>query len=205
MSEIDELLNKSCPDDIKYVPLGRICHRQKGISITAAQMKILNKENGAIKIFAGGNTVAFVNYGDIPNENVITKESIIVKSRGKIGFDYYNGPFSHKNEMWSYSCDNEQISLKFIYYYLNAHTEDFQKVAMTGKLPQISIPVTENYPVPVPPIEVQNRIVEILDRLTTLETELEAELKAELEARKKQYEYYRDKLLTFRRKEETSP
>lgn len=54
--------------------------------------------------------------------------------------------------------------------------------------------------IPLPPIEVQTEIVRILDKFTSLEAELEAELKAELDCRKQQYEYYRDKLLTFKRK-----
>ena len=51
--------------------------------------------------------------------------------------------------------------------------------------------------IPLPPIEVQTEIVRILDKFTSLEAELEAELKAELDCRKRQYEYYRDKLLSF--------
>ena len=47
--------------------------------------------------------------------------------------------------------------------------------------------------IPIPPLRVQARIVEILDKFT----QLEAELEAELEARKKQYAYYRDQLLNF--------
>ena len=49
------------------------------------------------------------------------------------------------------------------------------------------------YKIPLPPLEIQSRIVEVLDKMTTLTAELEAEL----EARKQQYEYYRSKLLTF--------
>ena len=55
----------------------------------------------------------------------------------------------------------------------------------------------ENFEIPVPPIEVQRKIVEILDNFTELEAELERKLEAELEARRKQYEYYRNQLLTF--------
>lgn len=50
------------------------------------------------------------------------------------------------------------------------------------------------FEIPVPPLPVQREIVRILDNFTSLEAELEAEL----EARKKQYEYYRDQLLTFK-------
>lgn len=51
--------------------------------------------------------------------------------------------------------------------------------------------------IPVPPLPVQREIVRILDNFTELTAEITAELTAELTARKKQYEYYRDRLLTF--------
>ena len=51
--------------------------------------------------------------------------------------------------------------------------------------------------IPVPPLAIQNEIVNILDKFTQLEAELKAKLEAELEARRKQYEYYRNKLLNF--------
>jgi type I restriction enzyme S subunit len=55
----------------------------------------------------------------------------------------------------------------------------------------------ERYPVPVPTIDEQRRLVGILDNLDALVEDLRADLPAELAARRKQYEYYRDKLLTF--------
>lgn len=55
-----------------------------------------------------------------------------------------------------------------------------------------------NIVIPVPPLEEQERIVAILDRFDTLCNDLTSGLPAEIEARKKQYEYYRDKLLTFK-------
>lgn len=57
-----------------------------------------------------------------------------------------------------------------------------------------------NYLVPIPPIEEQRRIVSILDRFEALTTDLQSGLPAEIAARHRQYEYYRDKLLTFKRK-----
>ena len=54
--------------------------------------------------------------------------------------------------------------------------------------------------IPIPPIEEQRRIVSILDRFETLTTDLQSGLPAEIAARHRQYEYYRDKLLTFKRK-----
>lgn len=54
-----------------------------------------------------------------------------------------------------------------------------------------------DFQVPIPPVELQREIVKILDSLNDLEAELEAKLEAELEARRRQYKYYRDRLLTF--------
>lgn len=193
MSKIDELIKQYCPNGVEYKKLSKICLRQKGTPITATIMKKLNTPQAPIRIFAGGNTFADVNYGDIPDKDIITKTSIIVKSRGNIGFEFYTKPFSHKNEMWSYSSNNKGINLKFVYYYLTNKINDFQLKAKTGKLPQISTPDTDNYLIPVPPLPVQEEIVRILDAFSALEAELEAEL----EARKRQYEYYRNKLLTF--------
>ena len=73
--------------------------RTKGTKITAAEMKVLHKENAPLKIFAGGKTFALVNYSDIPEKDINKNPSIIVKSRGFIEFEYYDKPFSHKNEM----------------------------------------------------------------------------------------------------------
>ena len=54
--------------------------------------------------------------------------------------------------------------------------------------------------IPVPPLDVQQRIVDVLDNFEKICTDLKIGLPAEINARQKQYEYYRDKLLTFERK-----
>ena len=81
-----------------------------------------------------------------------------------------------------------------IYYFRNS-------ASSMGSLPQISLTVTEDYKIPLPPLEEQQRIVDILDRFDTLCNDISKGLPAEIEARKKQYEYYRDKLLIFKKKE----
>lgn len=78
--------------------------------------------------------------------------------------------------------------------YFNAYKK---KVATGTKVIRINADAVADFVIPVPPLEIQSRIVEVLDKMATLTAELEAELKAELEARKQQYEYYRSKLLTF--------
>ena len=77
-----------------------------------------------------------------------------------------------------------------------------EKIYETKKgsgVPHVHISDIENFEVPIPPLLIQEEIVRILDNFTELTAELIVELTAELENRKKQYEYYRDKLLTFKR------
>lgn len=196
MKNLETLIQKLCPDGVEFVKIGDFCIRNKGISITAAKMKEINKAGAPVRIFAAGNTKADVEYEDIDSKSVVFSPSVIVKSRGNIGFEYYDKPFSHKTEMWSYtSKDCDKLDIKFLFYYLSSLTEKFQAKARANavKLPQLSIGDTDKFEIPLPPIEVQTEIVRILDKFTSLEAELEAEL----DCRKRQYEYYRDKLLSF--------
>lgn len=186
--------------EVEWLPLKEVLVRTKGTKITAGQMKILHKDGAPLKIFAGGKTVAFVDFKDIPEKDVNREPSIIVKSRGVIEFEYYEKPFSHKNEMWSYYSDNNSIHIKFIYHFLKLHERHFQGIGSRMQMPQIATPDTDKFLVPIPcpdnqekSLAIQAEIVRILDAFTAMT----AELTAELNMRKKQYNYYRDQLLSF--------
>ncbi|EFK1935328.1 restriction endonuclease subunit S [Escherichia coli] len=186
--------------EVEWQTLGKVLKRTKGTKITAGQMKALHKDNAPLKIFAGGKTVAFVDFKDIPEKDINREPSIIVKSRGIIEFEYYDKPFSHKNEMWSYHSNNDAISIKYIYYFLKINEGYFQKIGGKMQMPQIATPDTDKFEVPIPcpdnpekSLAIQSEIVRILDKFTALT----AELTAELTMRKNQYNYYRDQLLSF--------
>ena len=182
---------------VEWKMLNEFLKKGKGTKITASQMKLLHKEGAPIRIFAGGKTYADVNYGDIPDKDIHTEEAIVVKSRGIIDFEYCTKPFSFKNEFWSYSSDNENINLRYIYHYLVHNKEHFQNIANNMQMPQISSNDTEKFKIPVPSLEIQSRIVQVLDNFDTVCNDLNIGLPKEIELRQKQYEYFRDKLLTF--------
>ena len=93
--------------------------------------------------------------------------------------------------------DNGYIDTKFLFYILNRNR---QLLRYDNGVDQTNLKKQEilNIIIPVPPLKEQERIVSILDRFDTLCNDLTIGLPAEIEARRKQYEYYRDKLLTFR-------
>ena len=193
MSKIDDLMKKYCPNGVEYKKIKEVFTRLKGTPITATRMKEIECEGGEIRIFAGGKTVIDAKEKDIPNANITRVPAVLVQSRGVIDFIYYEKPFTFKNEMWAYTSDNK-ISVKYLFYVLKNNSRHFREAASgMGALPQISLSATEDFVIPVPPLEVQREIVQVLDSFTMLT----AELSAELSARKKQYEYYRDQLLSF--------
>lgn len=189
MSKLEKLINDICPNGVEYVKIKDYFQRLKGTPITAAKMKEIENANGEIRIFAGGKTVINANEEDIPKANITRVPAVLVQSRGVIDVVFYDKPFTFKNEMWAYTTENI-TTVKYLYYVLKNNIQKFRDAASgMGSLPQISLSVTEDFKLPLPPIEVQREIVRILDNFT--------ELTAELTARKKQYEYYRDKLLDF--------
>lgn len=96
--------------------------------------------------------------------------------------------------------NKEIIIPKYLFYVLKSY-ELFKQaeILATGAAQKtITLSALGKMTVPVPPLEEQERIVAILDRFDALCNDLASGLPAEIEARKKQYEYYRDKLLTFK-------
>ena len=90
------------------------------------------------------------------------------------------------------------VDMKYIFYYLVY--VNLNQLARGGGQPLITAGQLKSIKIPIPPLEMQAKIVSILDRFDALCHDLTQGLPAEIAARKKQYEYHRDKLLTFPRK-----
>ena len=189
MTKLEKLIEELCPNGVEYKKVKDAFTRLKGTPITAGKMKEIENPNGDIRVFAGGKTVIDANEEDIPNANITRVPAVLVQSRGIIDVVFYDKPFTFKNEMWAYTTENS-TTVKYLYYVLKNNIQHFRESASgMGSLPQISLPVTEEFQIPLPPLPIQEEIVRILDNFT--------KLTAELEARKKQYQYYRDSLLKF--------
>lgn len=91
----------------------------------------------------------------------------------------------------------DKLFPKFIFYYFYIIDDWCKKNIYVGNFPSVDVLQLKKLDFPIPPLSVQSRIVEILDKFTAMEAELEEQLQAELELRKKQYAYYREQLLNF--------
>ena len=120
---------------------------------------------------------------------------------GKVGYVDTNEHFN----IWSPIAAmrvNENNSSRFLYHLLQSTSIQKQVVAKAshGSQPNLGMRALEQFEVIIPPLEVQNRIANVLDNFEAICTDLNISLPAEIEARQKQYEYYRDLLLTFAEK-----
>ena len=116
---------------------------------------------------------------------------------------YQEGKFALGNILCAVIPHDEKVlNAKFLYYYLE-YAKDYTLVPLMKGGANVSMHCSdiEKVKIPVPSIQEQERIISILDKFDTLTNDLSQGLPAEIEKRKQQYEYYRDKLLTFKRKE----
>ena len=129
----------------------------------------------------------------------------LVSSRGhgvaSLNHVYYQeGKFALGNILCAIIPKNEeQVFPKYLYYYFE-QTKDYTLVPLMKGGANVALHMNdvEKVKVPIPSLKEQKRIVDTLDRFETLCNNISSGLPAEIEARKKQYEYYRDKLLTFK-------
>ena len=178
MSRIDDLIAQHCPDGVEFVPLGELVRIRNGKGY-----KKLGE--GSIPVYGSGGIMLHV------DTHAYIGPSVLIPRKGSLGNIFYvEGPFWTVDTIF-YTEIGDRIIPRYLYHYLlTLHLEEMNQA---GGVPSMTQSVLNRIQIPVPPICVQNEIVTILDRFT----QLEAELEAELEARRRQYEYYRDSLLTF--------
>ena len=188
MSKLQDLIQKLCPDGVEYKKLGDVCELSRG--------KVYSK------------TYIVENAGEYP---VYSSQTANNGELGRIStFDYdgeyltwttdgaYAGTIFHRKGKFSItnvcgliSIKITDLSIRFLYYWLSIKAKEHVYSGMGNPklMSNQMIPIE----VPIPPLKVQEEIVKILDRFA----EYAAELQAELQARQEQYEYYRNKLLSF--------
>lgn len=187
MSKLQELINELCPDGVEFRKLGEVCE------ITIGEFVHKNKqiEDGKYPVYNGGreNTGFYESYNNIGNKVIISARGANAGYVNKVLTNYWAG-----NSCYSlFPLDVQYLNWFFLYYVLKSKEKELMGNQQTGSIPALSKKQIEQIEIPLPPLEVQNEIVRILDTFTSHA----AELQAELHARKKQYEYYRNKLLSF--------
>lgn len=207
MSKIDELIQELCPDGVAFAALKEVAEFRTGWTFPVSEQGLSVGDYPFYKVADMNNSVMLMGSA----QNYISKETAKKlrckpAPKGTIIFPKIGAAMgTNKKRILSVdSCyDNNVIGIiaksvdsSYLYYIFSSLTLlDFANG--TGAVPSLDKTRLENYKVPLPPLPIQQEIVRILDSFTELTAELTAKLTAELTARRKQYEYYRDELLTF--------
>ena len=115
---------------------------------------------------------------------------------GEIG--YSKEPFWAADDCLVIDCQGSIVKDRYLYHVLMAKKGIIQSQVRRASIPRLSRESVENLNLLIPSISEQERVVEILDKFDKIINDISEGLPAEIEARRKQYEYYRDKLLTFK-------
>lgn len=202
MSKVDELIRNLCPNGVEYKRISEIADTNIGLATSVTKNKattgvrllhnsdiqanriVVKKDEFITEDFAQKNIGKILHYHDIitvHTGDVGTSAVIEEEYAGSVGFTTITTRIKNFDDVNPY----------YLCHYLNSHLckRDITKETISDRsnLNQKSF---EKLVVPVPPMEAQREIVQILDKLTLLSAEFSAELSAELSARKKQYSYY---------------
>jgi len=186
MNTIEKLIAKLCPEGVEFRKLKKLASVDTGTQLNKTEMT----EIGNYLVLNGGINPS----GFYPEFN--TDENTIAISQGGASAGYVNFVTS---KFWAGAhcfvvkptCNG--INNRYLFFLLKNGQDKLQNAKLGAGIPGLNKKELQDFLIPIPPLAIQQEIVKILDTFTTLEAELEAEL----EARKKQYEYYRDGLLTF--------
>ena len=183
MESLEQMINRLCPQGVKYEKLGDICEIRRGVRVVKKQLS----DSDGYPVYQ--NSLTSLGMYQSNNRKAGTTFVICAGAAGEIG--YCNTEFWAADDCST--VESDVLNDRFIYFYLMTQQNKLKSQVRKASVPRLSRDAIESLSIPFPPMEIQNRIVEVLDKMTTLTAELEAEL----EARKRQYEYYRNKLLTF--------
>lgn len=177
-SESGKEVNFLAIKDFAKVSIGEFVHKSK------------QNPSGKYPVYNGGtgNTGFYDEYNRTANKIIVSARGANAGYVNRVFVDFWSG-----NSCYSIDVIDENVDWNYIYYCLKNGEVKLLGEQQKGGIPAVSKKQVEQFKIPLPPLPIQQEIVRILDTFTNLT----AELTAELTARRKQYEYYRDELLTF--------
>ena len=183
MNKIEELLVKYCPEGVPKCRLGDVCEFQRGTTITSK-----DAVKGNVPVIAGGQTPSY--YHNTSNRS---GDTISVAGSGAYaGYVAYWTIPVYLSDAFSVN-PRENISARYVYHFLKMNQDKIYRCQKGAGIPHVHGKDLASFIIPIPPLPVQQEIVHILDSFT----DLQQNLQQELEARKKQFEVFREKLLSF--------
>ena len=208
MSKIEDLIKQYCPNGCEWKPLYEVTvwdkrfnsverYKQPAVIdykkyFLGEEQKRLVSENGSVKILTTYVSNLYADENSVV-DYITDGEIVCIPWGGNAIVQYYKGKFVTGDNRIATSLDVNVLSNKYLYYMMQCNLHLIASFYRGSGIKHPDMSKVLDILIPVPSRPVQDEIVRILDRFT----ELEKELEKELELRRKQYEFYRDELLTF--------
>ncbi|MFI3056957.1 restriction endonuclease subunit S [Streptococcus sp. 2020WUSS084] len=146
---------------------------------------------GDVPVYGSGGAM-----GEFVSEYAYDKPTVLIPRKGSISNLFYlEKPFWNVDTIYYTEIDESQVVPRYLYYYLT--TIDLESMATNPTRLSLTQAILNKIPIPVPSFPIQQRIVQVLDNFDAVCNDLNIGLPKEIELRQKQYEYFREKLLTF--------
>lgn len=210
MSKLKELIAELCPNGVEYKTFGECATIVRGASPRPIKNFITTESTGINWIKIGDvkqgdkyitSTAEKITKDGARKSRFVKQGDFILSNSMSFGRPYILKIDGCIHDGWLAISDfsNKYLS-DFLYHLLNSNSCQYEmrkRASFGGAVQNLNADIVRELVLPVPPLPVQEEIVRILDSFTSLTAELQTKLQAELQARQKQYEYYRDQLLTF--------
>lgn len=208
-SKAKKLIEMIQTASVEWKPLGEVFDLKNGYTPSKSVKEYW--ENGSIPWFRMedirengrilDSALQQISESAIKGGKLFPANSIIMATSATIGeHALITVPFLANQRFTNLSLKPEftdKFNIYFLYYYCFNLSDWCKKNTTTSSFASVDMNGFKRFPIPIPPLETQQKIVKILDKFTELEATLEATLEAELALRKRQYRYYRDFLLDF--------
>ena len=189
MNEIEKLIAELCPNGVEWKELGEVCIFKRGQSLTSKAAVA-----GDIPVISGGQKPAFMH--NIANRE---GETIVIAGSGAYAgyVSYWKQPIFVSDAFSVDVIDGQELNTRYVFHFLLNNQQKIYATKTGAGIPHVYGKNVSKFKIPIPPLKIQKKIVQILDKFTNYVTELTSELTSELTLRQKQYSFYRDKLLSF--------
>lgn len=216
MSQLETLIQQLCPYGVEYKKFEDVCQYIRGITYNKAQEAKVN-DTSPWKVMRANNITLGSNVLNLEDIKLVKKEVKVKKNQllqkgdilicagsgskehiGKVAYIFDDMDYTFGGFMAVIRCKDD-LNSRFLFHILTGSNFSMylSQALNSTTINNLNAGIMKNFLIPVPPMEVQRVIVQILDQFAELTEKLTAELTAELSARKKQYEHYLEDLLTF--------
>ena len=207
MAKIDELLQELCPDGVEFYPLWRVTAWDKKFNgvdksmqekivkykyLLAKDLENIIDVNGNVRILYTTTDVAFTTE-EKAGEFISEGEIVAIPWGGNVSVKYYKGKFVTGDNRIATSLDTSVLDNKYLFFWMENNIDLLSSFYRGAGIKHPSMLSVLNLEIPIPHINIQHYIVETLDTFTDAISNLEEELAL----REKQFEYYREQLLSF--------